>query len=206
MEVVANFPVYRTYVAPSGVSDNDAEYIHRAIALAKARSPAADTSVFDFVREVLLTRIAEGQDSAYRKVVTGFAMKFQQFTSPVMAKGWRTRPSTATTVWSRSTTLAAILNGSESQPLIFTRPTSNVFAIGLTPCWRPVRTTRSVPKTCARVSTCYRRFLDYGGFGFGTGDALIASIGAWLRQNLPLPLTMSTCSIKHWLAHGRQNR
>jgi len=36
-----------------------------------------------------------------------------------------------------STTLAAILNGSESQPLIFTRPTSNVFAIGLTPCWRP---------------------------------------------------------------------
>ncbi len=87
MEVVANFPVYRTYVAPSGVSDNDAEYIHRAIALAKARSPAADTSVFDFVREVLLTRIAEGQDSAYRKVVTGFAMKFQQFTSPVMAKG-----------------------------------------------------------------------------------------------------------------------
>jgi len=31
MEVVANFPVYRTYVAPSGVSDNDAEYIHRAM-------------------------------------------------------------------------------------------------------------------------------------------------------------------------------
>ena len=87
METVANFPVYRTYISNSGISDSDAEYIRRAIALAKWRSPAADTSVFDFVSEVLLTRIAEGQDIAYRKAVIGFAMKFQQFTSPVMAKG-----------------------------------------------------------------------------------------------------------------------
>ena len=87
MEVVANFPVYRTYVSPSGISDNDAAYIRRAIAQAKWKNPAADTSVFDFVSEVLLTRIAEGPDIAYRKAVTAFAMKFQQFTSPVMAKG-----------------------------------------------------------------------------------------------------------------------
>jgi (1->4)-alpha-D-glucan 1-alpha-D-glucosylmutase len=87
MEVVANFPVYRTYVSSSGISESDGEYIKRAVALAKWRSPAADTSVFDFVREVLLTRIAENQDIAYRKAVTAFAMKFQQFTSPVMAKG-----------------------------------------------------------------------------------------------------------------------
>jgi (1->4)-alpha-D-glucan 1-alpha-D-glucosylmutase len=87
MEVVANFPVYRTYVSPAGTSDKDADYISRAIALAKWRNPAADTSVFDFVREVLLTRIAEGQNVNYRKTVTAFAMKFQQFSSPVMAKG-----------------------------------------------------------------------------------------------------------------------
>ncbi|MFZ0295198.1 MAG: malto-oligosyltrehalose synthase [Candidatus Sulfotelmatobacter sp.] len=86
-EVVANFPVYRTYVTPEGISENDAGYIRRAIALAKWRSPAADTSVFDFVRQVLLTSIAEGQDSAYKGAVTRFAMKFQQFSSPVMAKG-----------------------------------------------------------------------------------------------------------------------
>jgi (1->4)-alpha-D-glucan 1-alpha-D-glucosylmutase len=87
MEVVANFPVYRTYVTAEGISENDAGYIRRAIALAKWRSPAADASVFDFVREVLLTSIAEGQDPAYQKAVTAFAMKFQQFSSPVMAKG-----------------------------------------------------------------------------------------------------------------------
>jgi (1->4)-alpha-D-glucan 1-alpha-D-glucosylmutase len=86
-EVVANFPVYRTYVSPSRISDHDIHYIYAAIAAAKRRSPAADTSVFDFVREVLSTRIAVGQDPVYQKAVTTFAMKFQQFTSPVMAKG-----------------------------------------------------------------------------------------------------------------------
>jgi (1->4)-alpha-D-glucan 1-alpha-D-glucosylmutase len=86
-EVVANFPVYRTYVSPKGVSETDARYVRIAIDSAKWRSPAADTSVFDFIREVLLTRIAEGHDAAYQNAVTAFAMKFQQFTSPVMAKG-----------------------------------------------------------------------------------------------------------------------
>jgi len=86
-EVVASFPVYRTYISPSGISETDALYVRRAVASAKWRSPAADSSIFDFISDVLLTRIAEGQDSAYRDAVTRFAMKFQQFTSPVMAKG-----------------------------------------------------------------------------------------------------------------------
>src|SRR3984957_11029951 len=84
---VAFFPFYRTYISPSGVSEKDAHYIRLAIASAKWRSPAADTTIFDFIGDVLLTRIANGQDPAYRNAVTSFAMKFQQFTSPVMAKG-----------------------------------------------------------------------------------------------------------------------
>jgi len=91
-EIVASFPVYRTYVSDSGVSDSgvsesDIRCIHAAIDAAKWRSPAADTSVFDFIAEVLLTRIAQGHLEAYRRAVVAFAMKFQQFTSPVMAKG-----------------------------------------------------------------------------------------------------------------------
>jgi (1->4)-alpha-D-glucan 1-alpha-D-glucosylmutase len=86
-EVVASFPVYRTYIGPSGVSEDDARYVRIAISLAKQRSPAADISVFDFISEVLQTSIAEGQNPSYRNAVTSFAMKFQQFTSPVMAKG-----------------------------------------------------------------------------------------------------------------------
>ncbi len=86
-EVVASFPVYRTYVSSAGPSETDERYIRQAIAQAKQRSPAGDTSIFDFVSDVLLTRIAEGQNAAYQRSVFGFAMKFQQFTSPVMAKG-----------------------------------------------------------------------------------------------------------------------
>jgi (1->4)-alpha-D-glucan 1-alpha-D-glucosylmutase len=86
-EVVANFPVYRTYVNSSDVSEDDVRYIRTAISAAKRRSPAGDTSVFDFISQVLLTSIAEGHDAGYRRAVTAFAMKFQQFTSPVMAKG-----------------------------------------------------------------------------------------------------------------------
>jgi len=86
-EVVASFPVYRTYVTAAGTSEMDVRYIHSAIASAKWRSPAADTSIFDFIGEVLLTRIAQGQDPAYQNAVITFAMKFQQLSSPVMAKG-----------------------------------------------------------------------------------------------------------------------
>jgi (1->4)-alpha-D-glucan 1-alpha-D-glucosylmutase len=86
-EIVACFPVYRTYVSRAGISATDERYIRTAVIAAKRRSPAADSTVFDFVRDVLLTCIAKGQDAAYRNAVTAFAMKFQQFTSPVMAKG-----------------------------------------------------------------------------------------------------------------------
>ena len=86
-EVVANFPVYRTYISPTGVSETDTRYVRLAIASAKWRSPAADTSIFDFISNILLTNIAEGHDTAYRRAVISCTMKFQQFTSPVMAKG-----------------------------------------------------------------------------------------------------------------------
>ena len=87
MEVVACFPVYRSYLAAGHISVDDQRYIEWAVAVAKKRSPAADVSIFDFVRAVLTTQIAEGKNQAYRDRVWAFAMKFQQFTSPVMAKG-----------------------------------------------------------------------------------------------------------------------
>ncbi|MEO8627732.1 MAG: malto-oligosyltrehalose synthase [Betaproteobacteria bacterium] len=86
-EVVASFPVYRTYIAPGHVSDVDRQYINAAVDAAKKRSQAADVSVFEFVRETFLTTIAEGKSDAYRDAVVAFAMKLQQYTSPVMAKG-----------------------------------------------------------------------------------------------------------------------
>ena len=86
-EVVACFPVYRTYVTSQQVSDDDRRYIDWAIAAAKKRSTAADTSIFDFIRSILLLQGLEGRGEEYRKAVVEFSMRFQQYTAPVMAKG-----------------------------------------------------------------------------------------------------------------------
>ena len=86
-EVVACFPVYRTYVNDKRVSANDRSHIEGAIAVAKKRNPSMDSGIFNFVQGVLSTDIAHGRPEAYRSAVIFFAMKFQQFTSPVMAKG-----------------------------------------------------------------------------------------------------------------------
>jgi len=85
--IVACFPVYRTYISESRVSETDRQYVQEAVECAKRQSPGSDPSVFDFVQDALLLNKAESQGSVYRKAVTRFAMKAQQFTSAVMAKG-----------------------------------------------------------------------------------------------------------------------
>ncbi len=86
-EIVACFPVYRTYIAHGAVRDDDRRTICQAVETAKRRARAGDVSVFDFVRDVMLTTIAEGKSEAYRQQVMAFAMKLQQYTAPVTAKG-----------------------------------------------------------------------------------------------------------------------
>ncbi len=87
MEVVACFPVYRTYVTGERVTTEDRRYVDWAIAQAKKRSPAADVSIFDFIRDVLLLENLRDKPEPYRRAATEFAMRFQQYTAPLMAKG-----------------------------------------------------------------------------------------------------------------------
>lgn len=86
-EIVACFPVYRGYISAREVVAEDRRNVEQAAAAAKRRSTAADTSIFDFLRDVLTLAAADGKAPAYHEQVLAFAMKFQQFTSPVMAKG-----------------------------------------------------------------------------------------------------------------------
>ncbi len=87
METIACFPVYRTYITERGVSDEDRRIVHWAINVARRRSAAAELSVFDFLRAVLLGEAAAGRPAAHAAAMLEFAMKFQQVTSPVTAKG-----------------------------------------------------------------------------------------------------------------------
>jgi (1->4)-alpha-D-glucan 1-alpha-D-glucosylmutase len=84
-EVIACFPVYRTYVADS-VSDADRRYIEWAIAAARRRRAASEAPVFAFVRAALLLQLPATTDAQLR-AHRAFVMKFQQITAPITAKG-----------------------------------------------------------------------------------------------------------------------
>ncbi len=86
-EVLASFPVYRTYPGPDGVSDRDRRFIGRAIAVAKRRNRAMDPTTYDFIRDVLLLRHPPGLEAEAVRAREEFVGRFQQVTSPVMAKG-----------------------------------------------------------------------------------------------------------------------
>jgi (1->4)-alpha-D-glucan 1-alpha-D-glucosylmutase len=85
-EVIACFPVYRTYVNPTGVLERDRRYIEMAVSRAKRKNPATSTSIFDLVRAVLLLNQTYAPDDEARAALERFVGRFQQFTGPVMAK------------------------------------------------------------------------------------------------------------------------
>ncbi|HEY5900481.1 MAG TPA: malto-oligosyltrehalose synthase [Burkholderiales bacterium] len=85
-EIAARFPVYRTYVSERGVSDSDRKWIDWAVNAAKRASHSADPSVFDFIHGVLTLDAAPPRGQR-RQEMLRFAMRFQQFTAPVVAKG-----------------------------------------------------------------------------------------------------------------------
>jgi (1->4)-alpha-D-glucan 1-alpha-D-glucosylmutase len=84
-EVIASFPVYRTYIT-SSVADSDRRYIEWAIAAARRRRAVSETSVFDFVRAALLLELPAATEGELR-TRRAFVMKFQQITAPITAKG-----------------------------------------------------------------------------------------------------------------------
>ncbi len=84
-EIIACFPVYRTYVTDS-VSAEDRRFIDWAVARAKGRDSGIYYEIYEFVRTALLIEVSAENESA-RERVRAFAMKFQQLTAPVTAKG-----------------------------------------------------------------------------------------------------------------------
>jgi (1->4)-alpha-D-glucan 1-alpha-D-glucosylmutase len=88
-ETIACFPVYRTYIDERGeYTERDQGYIQRAIARAKRLNAGTAEAVFDFLQDTLLLRDShKTEDEAQYRRKLYFALKFQQLTGPVMAKG-----------------------------------------------------------------------------------------------------------------------
>ncbi len=88
-EVIACFPVYRSYIAGDGPSDSDRALILRGVVRARRRNALLGRSIFEFIRDTLLLKDPPSgpASDAYRAAQRSFAGKFQQVTAPVMAKG-----------------------------------------------------------------------------------------------------------------------
>ncbi|MBA3268569.1 MAG: malto-oligosyltrehalose synthase [Acidimicrobiia bacterium] len=80
-ELVACFPVYRTYVRPGQpVTDVDVAHVMMAAEDARERRADLDPDLFAFLGDVLLLRVSGHTEEE-------LAGRFQQLTGPVMAKG-----------------------------------------------------------------------------------------------------------------------
>ncbi|HVS35227.1 MAG TPA: malto-oligosyltrehalose synthase, partial [Gemmataceae bacterium] len=118
-EVIAEFPVYRSYITESGVSDRDRRYVTAAVNRARRRNPALTADLFTFVRDMLLLRYPETVSEADRTEQRRFVGKFQQVTAPVTAKGIE---DTAFYIYNRLTSL----NEVGGDPGRFGRPPAEV--------------------------------------------------------------------------------
>jgi len=81
-EVIAAFPVYRTYVRPStsSLTPRDRQHIARAIQAAASEQNDIDPSLFSFIESLLVLEL-RGQ------LENEFVCRFQQLSAPAMAKG-----------------------------------------------------------------------------------------------------------------------
>jgi (1->4)-alpha-D-glucan 1-alpha-D-glucosylmutase len=88
-EVIACFPVYRTYVRCTGweVDPDDLGRIAQAVRMAKRRNPSMPRAVFDFVSAVLTLSFPPELEKREREAWREFTLRFQQVTGPVTAKG-----------------------------------------------------------------------------------------------------------------------
>lgn len=88
-EVIASFPVYRSYATdePLEIPSNSSAFILSALKDARRRNWAISGAAFDFIESVLLFKDPEGLSDEQLRERRKFVMRFQQLTGAVMAKG-----------------------------------------------------------------------------------------------------------------------
>jgi (1->4)-alpha-D-glucan 1-alpha-D-glucosylmutase len=85
-EVLAFFPVYRTYIGSDRVSQSDRTVIQTAISLSKERVPQ-QIKELDYIEQLLLRQGEDYLSESQKSDRLDFIMRMQQLTGPLMAKG-----------------------------------------------------------------------------------------------------------------------
>ena len=86
-QVIACFPVYRSYTSDDPVRQEDRRVINDAIDRAIGKNPTTPPAIFEFLRDALLQVYPRGASPQQKAEQRRFAGKFQQVTAPATAKG-----------------------------------------------------------------------------------------------------------------------
>ncbi len=86
-ETVACFPIYRTYIDDTAINPEDRETLEKSIGRARRKNPILEPTIFEFLKNTLLTDSEAGLPPDFVARRRDFIMKLQQFTAPVQAKG-----------------------------------------------------------------------------------------------------------------------
>ncbi|HEX3034114.1 MAG TPA: malto-oligosyltrehalose synthase [Thermodesulfobacteriota bacterium] len=87
IEVLASFPVYRTYINYENIEERDRVYIRESVEKARNKNPDLELEL-NFLEKFLLLEFGEYASKEEIKDQIHFVMRFQQFTGPLMAKGF----------------------------------------------------------------------------------------------------------------------
>ncbi len=87
VELMAFFPVYRSYVSEEGFEETDWRCINRAIEGAERYNPELLYEL-GFIKRFIAAGWGNEDDEGEREQALGFIMRMQQFTGPLMAKGY----------------------------------------------------------------------------------------------------------------------
>lgn len=87
IEVIAFFPVYRTYIESAELSSPDRGYIKASLEKARLCTPEYSFE-YDFLEKCLTLEYIERMDEEKKARLLKFIMRFQQYTGPFMAKGF----------------------------------------------------------------------------------------------------------------------
>jgi (1->4)-alpha-D-glucan 1-alpha-D-glucosylmutase len=87
VEVMARFPVYRTYISEGVFRHEDRRHISAAVDKALQSNPGLMHEL-QFIKRFLLLELGDYLSEEENKNCLHFVMRFQQFTGPLMAKGF----------------------------------------------------------------------------------------------------------------------
>lgn len=88
IETTACLPVYRTYLRDFDILPAELRYVEGAVHAARRRNPRLNPDCYDFLEGVLSLREKSHLSSGQREARLSFVMRWQQFSGPIMAKGF----------------------------------------------------------------------------------------------------------------------